>query len=177
MKNKDNVQDKIRITSYENGRPFTIEHELCGDIDEKDISWFIDCHEYIKKSGNMTSGGTGPVLKEYEISFVGDDDGDDEIGGDCDPVAELEKRITSHEQCIENLYDSDCYYSDSIYKINNKLRRAKLADAALFAAQLLITIGFFCIHHKVEHSGRFLTDKTVKLCPEKTKSHPGQCSG
>ena len=128
MKNKDNVQDKIRITSYENGRPFTIEHELCGDIDEKDISGFIDCHEFIKKSGNMTSGETEPVVKYYEISF----DWNDETGGDCDPVAELEKRITGHEQCIKNLYESDCYYSDSIYKINNKLRRAKLAGAALF---------------------------------------------
>ena len=96
MKNKDNVQGKIRITSYENGRPFTTEHEFCGDIDDKDISGFIDCHEYIKKFGNMTSGGTGPVVKEYEISFGGDD----EIGGDCDPGAELEKLITRHEQCI-----------------------------------------------------------------------------
>lgn len=161
MKNMNNVQGKIRITSYENGRPFTTEHEFCGDIDDKDISGFIDCHEFIKKSGNMTSGETVPLVKEYEISF----DWNDETGGDCDPVAELEKRITGHEQCIENLYDSDGYYSDSIYKINNKLRRVKLARAALFSAQLLITIGFFCIHHKVEHSGRFLTGEMMKFCP------------
>ena len=103
----------------------------------------------------MTSDENEPLVKEYEISFGGNDEND----RDCDPVAELERRITGHDECIENLYDSDGYYSDSIYKINNKLRRAKLAGAALFAAQLLITIGFFCLHHKVEHSGRSLTNK------------------
>ena len=173
MKNQNNVQGNIRITSYEDGSPFTTEHEFYGDIDEKDIAGFIDCHEFIKNSGEMTSDEAVPTVKEYEISFGGDYEND----GDSDTVAELEKRITEHDECIENLYDSDGYYSDSIYKINNKLRRAKLAGAALFAAQLLITIGFFCIHHKVEHSGRFLTGKTMKSCPEKIKSHPGQCSG
>ena len=155
MKNQNNVQGNIRITSYEDGSPFTTEHEFYGDIDEKDIVGFIDCHEFIKNSGEMISDENEPPVKEYEISFGGNDEND----GDCDPLAELERRITGHDECIENLYDSDGYYSDSIYKINNKLRRAKLAAAALFAAQLLITIGFFCIHHKVEHNSRSLTNK------------------
>lgn len=155
MKNQNNVQGNIQITSYEDGSPFTTEHEFYGDIDEKDIVGFIDCHEFIKNSGEITSDENEPLVKEYEISFGGNDEND----RDCDSVAELERRITGHDECIENLYDSDGYYSDSIYKINNKLRRAKLAGAALFAAQLLITIGFFCVHHKVEHSSRSLTDK------------------
>ncbi|MBP3267140.1 MAG: hypothetical protein J6M07_02295 [Ruminococcus sp.] len=155
MKNHNNVQGNIRITSYEDGSPFTTEREFYGDIDEKDIAGFIDCHEFIKNSGEMTSDEAVPPVKEYEISFGGDYEND----GDSDTVAELEKRITGHDECIENLYESDGYYSDSIYKINNKLRRAKLAGAALFAVQLLITIGFFCVHHKVEHSSRSLTNK------------------
>ena len=142
MKDLNKTGTTIRITSYENGIPFISEHEVNGVIDADDISELCECHDFLRNGGDIGKNEDGTYIKEYEIS-MGDIVLEDDKNKEPDDVTDEAKYVSDD---LEEFEDAVC---DDIERMNDDLNGMKIAGAVIMAAQLLLSIGFFCLHGKL----------------------------
>lgn len=142
MKNINKADTTIRITSYENGVPFISEHEVNGVIDVDDISELCECHDFLRNGVDIGKNEDGTDIKEYEIS-MGDIVLEDDKNKELDDVTDEAKYVSDD---LEEFEDAVC---DDIERMNDDLNGMKIAGAVIMAAQLLLSIGFFCLHGKL----------------------------
>ena len=142
MKNLNKADTTIRITSYENGVPFISEHEVNGVIDVDDISELCECHDFLRNGGDIGKNEDGTDIIEYEIS-MGDIAFEDDTNEEPDNATDEAEYVPDD---LEEFEDAVC---DDIERMNDDLNGMKIAGAVIMAAQLLLSIGFFCLHGKL----------------------------
>ena len=147
MKNLNKADTTIRITSYENGVPFISEHEVNGMIDVDDISELCECHDFLRNGGDIGKNEDGTDIKDYEIS-MGDIVLEDDKNKEPDDVTDEAKYVSDD---LEEFEDAVC---DDIERMNDDLNGMKIAGAVIMAAQLLLSIGSFCLHGKLERGNK-----------------------
>ena len=153
MKDFNQAKTNIQITSYENGEPFTTEHIMFGDIGDKDICDLCKRHDFIRNAAEHKSDMRANDERAYKIGVGGVepyddyDDYDDDIGNVAGEDDELGYEYYEEEETLEV----------EIEKMSDDLHGMKKAGAVILAAQFLLSLGFFCFHHKMVHGS-----KTVK---------------
>ena len=145
MKILNEAKTNIQITSYENGEPFTTEHIVFGEIGDKDICNLCKRHDFIRNAAEHKSSTSLNDERAYKIG-VGDSELYDDSVNDEDNMENI--ACEDNELCCE-YYEEEETLDVEIEKMSDDLLGMKKAGAVILAAQVLLSIGFFCLHGKL----------------------------
>ena len=150
MKILNEAKTNIQITSYENGEPFTTEHIVFGEIGDKDICNLCKRHDFIRNAAEHKSSTSLNDERAYKIG-VGDVELYDDSVSDDDGMENIAEE--DDELCCES-YEEEDTLEVEIEKMSDDLHGMKKAGAVILAAQFLLSLGFFCFHHKMGHGSK-----------------------
>ena len=145
MKILNEAKTNIQITSYENGEPFTTEHIVFGEIGDKDICNLCKRHDFIRNAAEHKSDMSANDKRAYKIG-VGDVELYDDSVNDDDGMENIAEE--DDDLCCE-FYEEEDTLEVEIEKMSDDLHGMKKAGAVILAAQFLLSLGFFCFHHKM----------------------------
>ncbi|MBP1534180.1 MAG: hypothetical protein IK999_08660 [Ruminococcus sp.] len=144
------AKTNIQITSYENGELFTTEQIVFGEIGDKDICDLCKRHDFIRNAAEHKSSRCSHDNRAYKIG-VGDSELYDDSVNDDDTMENIAGE--DKELCCE-FYEEEDALEVEIEKMSDDLHGMKKAGAVILAAQLLLSLGFFCFHHKMVHGNK-----------------------
>ena len=150
MKILNEAKTNIQITSYENGEPFTTEHIVFGEIGDKDICNLCKRHDFIRNAAEHKHGMSANDERAYKIG-VGDVELYDDSVNDDDGMENIAEE--DDDLCCE-FYEEEDTLEVEIEKMSDDLHGMKKAGVVILAAQFLLSLGFFCFHHKMGHGSK-----------------------
>ncbi|MCR5805695.1 MAG: hypothetical protein K6G68_01530 [Oscillospiraceae bacterium] len=142
MKDIKNAQTTIMITSYENGKPFSTQHKVRGIVDDEVIITLCKRNDFLRNAEEHRNNEGEHAERTYKISIEDTtfpDVSDKDICS-CDE---------ENTDGFDELYEEEEHPEKWYYRMSRDVQGMKRLGAVILAAQFLLSVGFFRLHHKM----------------------------